>query len=160
MVSLLAPVLSGGIFLTMDKSARDEKVQIERVLSVFKHQSTLKQLLLIGLIGTAVTAINMLFTGLGLLIALPWMLASVFAVPLVAIKHQQVIPALQSSLWVCLVHIISILPFLVMVILLTVVAILPVGLGLLVLLPVLFCSIYSAFSANLIWIQMILVLSI
>ena len=173
-VALLAPVFAGGIFISLDKSASGEKVHIEGLFSAFKHKPTLKKLLLIGLIGAAVTGLNILIeympgadymmsTGsgsggsgdyrhvssgafLGKIVTLPWMLAVVFAIPLVAIKQHHAIPALKNSLGVGLLHLISIVPFLLMVALLTIAAFLPVGLGLLVLPAVLFCSVYSAFA--------------
>lgn len=173
-VALFSPVFTGGIFLAMEKSARGERAQIEDLFSVFKHQQTLKQLLLIGLIGMVVMALNSLIAHmpgndymisvgsrgqshsdytpisfgalLGRVITWPWSLAVLFGVPLVAIKQQKALPALKSSLWVGLVHLICIVPFCFMVVLLIVVAVLPVGLGLLVLLPVLFCATYRAFA--------------
>ena len=174
-VALLLPVFAGGIFIALDKANRNESIGLESLFSVFKDKPLLKELLTVGAIGVAVIVITMalqyltgtdykikveqstveggsdvykqvsegsIFTSV---VSWVWSWAILFGIPLVAINREPAIPALKQSLVACLINIIPLLIFIGMTILLTIISILPVGLGLFVLIPVLFGATYFAF---------------
>jgi len=176
LMALSLPVLAGGIFIALDKANRNEPVGLESLFSVFKDKPVLKQLLTVGAIGVAVLMLTMglqyltgtdyeikiensqvesandvykqvekgsFFTGI---ITWIWAWALFFGIPLVAIKREAAIPALKQSLIGSLMNIIPLISFVGMTILLTIISILPVGLGLFVFIPVLFATIYFAFT--------------
>ena len=175
-VALLLPVLAGGIFIALDKASRGEPIGLENLFSVFKNKPILKELLTVGAIGVAVVALTMVLqylTGTEYKIKLEtskvegasdvykqvsegsiftsvvswiWSWAILFGIPLIAINREPAIPALKHSLLGSLLNILPLLVFIGMIILLTIVSILPVGLGLLVLIPVLFGATYCAFK--------------
>jgi uncharacterized membrane protein len=174
-VALILPVLAGGIYLAAHKSSHDEPISIENLFSIFKKPEQLKQLLIIGGVGMLVVTLSYViqsFLGhdgydpgrkmginvgrhlgstslsglLGMLVSWAWSFALLFGVPLVVIKNEQAIPALKSSLKASLTSFIPLVAFYIMTIILFVLAIIPFGLGLLVLVPVIFCASYSAFK--------------
>ena len=175
-MALLFPVLAGGIFIALDKASRDEPIGLENLFSVFKNKPILKQLLTVGLISVAVVTLTLalqyltgteytlkldssetettgavyekvsegsIFTSI---VSLVWWSALLFAIPLIAINKEPAIPALKHSFYGILINFIPFLVFFGVIILLTIVSILPVGLGLLVLIPVLFGATYFAFK--------------
>lgn len=174
--ALLCPVLAGGIFIALDRNSRDEPVGLETLFSAFTNRPILKELLSVGLIGVAVVTVTLLlqyltgteyavkldsaavegagnaykdvsdgsiFTGI---VSLIWSCALLFGVPLIAIYGESAIPALKSSLAGVLLNIVPIFVFFGMILLLTIVSVIPVGLGLLVLIPVLFGAFYCGFK--------------
>ncbi len=175
-VALLLPILAGGIFIALDKTSRDEPIGLENLFSVFKYKPILKELLTVGAIGVAVVSLTLvlqyltgteyevkidsskvegtgdvykqvskgsIFTSI---VSLVWSCAMLFAIPLIAIYKESAIPALKHSLNGILLNFIPFLVFFGMIVLLTIVSILPVGLGLLVLIPVLYGAFYSSFK--------------
>jgi len=175
-VVLLFPVLAGGIFIAFDKNSKDEPIGLENLFSVFKNKLILKELLTVGLIGMAVVTLTLvlqyltgteyaikqdsakavgtsdvykevsegsIFTSI---VSLIWSCALFFGIPLIAINKESAIPALKNSLYVILANFVPFLVFFGMIVLLTIVSIIPVGLGLLVLIPVLFGAFYSVFK--------------
>jgi len=175
-VALLLPVLAGGIFIALDKSNRDEPIGLENLFSIFKDKPVLKQLLHVGLISMAVVALTMIFqylTGTEYtvkvdssqaesvndvyqkvtegsvftsIISWVWSCALLFGIPLIVINKEPVVPALKHSLYGLLVNIAPFLVFFGMIILLVIVSLIPVGLGLLILIPILFGAFHSAFK--------------
>ena len=175
-VALLLPVLAGGIFIALDKASRDEPIGLENLFSVFKDKPILKELFTVGAIGVAVILLTMALQTLtgteytvkldspegedsvdvfekvskgGLfttLIPWVWSWALLFGIPLIAINREAAIPALKHSLYGLLTNFIPLFIFFGMIILLTIISIIPVGLGLLVLFPIWFGAIYFAFK--------------
>ncbi len=173
-VALIMPVLAGGIYIAADRSSNGESPSIENLFSALKNPPILKQLLIIGGIGMAVVALNSFiqpsmgqvtetgrslslnvgqhmgntsFSGfLGLLISWAWSFALIFGVPLVALNNVDAIPALKSSLNAALSNFMPLVVFYIFSVILLFIAIIPFGLGLLVLVPVLFLASYNAYK--------------
>ena len=142
--ALLLPVLMGGIYLAAHKSAQGDVVSIESLFSMFKQPKKLKQLLIMGGIGAIVVFLSGIF---GILLTLPWSFALLFGVPLVVIKDEGALPALQNSLVASVYNLLPIIVFYLFTVVLMLVAAIPFGLGLFVLIPILFGASYSAFKA-------------
>jgi len=148
--AFLTPVFSGGIYVAIYKSDNGEPIAIESLFAMFKDPQKLKQLLIIGSIGVVVIGLTYFAqkTGgiLSLFITWAWWLASLFGIPLVAIKNQMAIESLKSSLDASFINLIPLFIFSVIASLLIILGALPVGLGLLIILPILFCASYFAFK--------------
>lgn len=142
-VALILPVLMGGIFLAAHYSYQNKPISIENLFSMFKKPDQLKQLLIIGVIGMVALFLSSL---IGSIVMLLWVPALLFSVPLVAIKKEQAISALQSSLMASISNLPPIILFYFMTMILMFIALIPIGLGLLVFVPVMFGAIYSAFK--------------
>ena len=142
-VALILPVLMGGIFLAAHYSYQNKPISIENLFSMFKKPDQLKQLLIIGVIGMVALFLSSL---IGSIVMLLWVPGLLFSVPLVAIKKEQAISALQSSLMASISNLPPIILFYFMTMILMFIALIPIGLGLLVFVPVMFGAIYSAFK--------------
>ncbi len=177
LVVLLTPCLVGGIYLAQDKYNQGDAIGFKDIFGVFSDQALLKQCLIIGAIGMAVMTVNALIykmPGSGYMmssysgtsasssslvkyfslgdfltgvVTVCWLLAALFGVPLVVLKKMQVIAALKLSVVAILVNLIPLLVFYVIVFVLVFIAIIPFGLGLVVLVPVIFCALYCAFNS-------------
>ncbi|MDY6943159.1 MAG: BPSS1780 family membrane protein [Pseudomonadota bacterium] len=95
--------------------------------------------------GLGVTA----FLAIGIILTLQIALSMgmMFGIPLVTLRGVEPIAALRSSFSGCLKNIPALLVFTLVGVGLTVVAIIPLGLGLLILLPLISCATYRAFNA-------------
>ncbi len=175
LAAFLTPIFAGGIYMAAYKSDNGEPIAIENLFSMLKNKQKLKQLMIIGAIGVAIVGLtyiaqNMmgsdyemryntgnnttfsknntttLGSTLSSIITWGWGLASLFSIPLVAIKNQMAIESLKNSISASLINLIPLLIFYGFGILLLIVGAIPVGLGLLIVLPVLFCASYFAFK--------------
>ncbi len=173
-VALLAPVFAGGIYLAVSNSDKGEPIAIENLFSMFKDPQKLKQLLMIGAIGMTVVGLSYLIQNmpgsnyemrygsgansnihdktttlgslLSSLISWAWGFAVLFSIPLVAIKNQLAVESLKSSFSASLYNLIQLGVFYVIAFLLIFIGAIPFGLGLLVVMPILFCTSYFAFK--------------
>lgn len=82
---------------------------------------------------------------LGLALSVPLLMAVWFAPPLVLFNNMEAIPALKASFHACLQNMLVFLVYGLIVTVLAFVAALPMGLGFLVLGPVLFASLYASY---------------
>ena len=173
--ALLTPVFAGGIYVSVNKRDNGESIAIENLFSMFKDSQKLKQLLIIGGIGVAVVGLtyiaqNMvgsdyemryksgndisysenktttLGATLSSIITWSWGFSSLFSIPLVAIKNQMAIKSLKNSFSASLINLPSLIVFYGLGFMLMILGTIPFGLGLLVVLPVLFCASYFAFK--------------
>lgn len=169
--ALFMPVLAGGVFIAFDNMSRDETIGLENLFSVFNNKPILKELITVGIIGVAMVALTLVLlylTGTEYevkvagttdvyetetkgsvytsIVSFFWPCALIFSIPLVAINKVNAIPALKQSLQGLVLNIVPMFIFAVMIFLLAIVSILPVGLGLLVLIPVLFGAVYTGFK--------------
>lgn len=170
--ALLAPVFLGGIYVAAFKADNGEPIAMEILFSMFKDKQKLKQLLTIGGIGVAVVGLTYLLQNtsgsepamqsqpnanvnveattlnstLSMLMFWTWSLATIFSVPLVAIANQGATESLKSSIFAALTNLIPLIIFFVCALLLTIVSIIPFGIGLLVVVPTLFCAMYFMFK--------------
>ena len=175
LAAFLTPVFAGGIYMAAYKSDNGEPIAIENLFAIFKNSQKLKQLLIIGAIGVAVVGLtyiaqNMvgsdyemryksgndttfsenrtttLGSTLSSIITWAWGFVSLFSIPLVAIKNQMAIESLKNSFSASLINLIPLFIFYGCGLLLMILGAIPFGLGLLIVLPVLFCASYFAFK--------------
>lgn len=175
-IALLAPCFIGGIYLALNKHNQGESISFKDIFLTFKDQVLLKQCLIIGAIGVAVIVVNSLiykmpgssymmssYSGTSAstssnvrhfslgdfltgFVTICWSMAVLFGVPLVVIKKMQAIAALKLSIIAILANLPPMVVFYVTVFVLGFIAIIPFGLGLIVLIPVIFCALYCAFN--------------
>lgn len=168
--SIITPVFAGGVFLTLDKNNRGEPIEFMGLFSAFKTDNEKIQLLILGAIGIAVLFINVLVWKwfgprhstynllsistylsfamiLSMLISVIWAMALSFSVPLIVLHKLDVITALKTSLKAALANIVPMLVYFLMIFALMVVAIIPLGLGMLIVMPVVFCANYAVFKS-------------
>ncbi len=98
-------------------------------------------------------AIGGLFVGAGLIMALIVLIVGVlismalfYSIPLVMLGRQNAWPAIQDSVMACWLNIVPLLIFGLIFMVLAFIAFIPFGLGMLVLLPVAFCAVYSSYQ--------------
>ncbi len=82
---------------------------------------------------------------IGVALSIPIYMAMWFSPALIALNHLPLGEALASSFGACLRNILPFLVYGVVMLLFTIVAMIPIGLGLFVLLPVLFASVYASY---------------
>lgn len=168
-VTLLAPVFAGGIYLAISNSDNGDSIAIENLFSMYKEPQKLKQLLIVGAIGLAVVGLSYIvqnMTGsdykmsyssggssntysqqntttfgglLSSLICWAWVFAVLFSIPLIALKKQMAVESLKSSFKASLYNLIPLVVFYGIAFVLIFIGIIPLGLGLLVVIPILFC---------------------
>ena len=169
-VALLTPVIAGGIMIGCRARASGGKVQIEHMWAAF--QGPVAQLIIVGAVtlgvsfligilmavvggaammgaatGSGGMAMGGLFLGfiLSLVLLIPLAMATWFAIPLVAIRGVDAITAMKSSFKASLANLVPLIVLGVIYAVLMFIASLPFGLGLLVVLPMVWGSQYAAF---------------
>jgi uncharacterized membrane protein len=169
-VALLTPVIAGGIMLGCRARASGGKVQIEHRWAGF--QGPVAQLIIVGaitlgvsiLIGIVVAvvggaammgaatgsggmAMGGLFLGLilSLVLVIPLAMATWFAIPLVAIRGVDAITAMKSSFKASLANLVPLVVLGVIVAVALFIGSLPFGLGLLVVIPIVWGAQYASF---------------
>lgn len=170
-VALLAPVIAGGLMLGCRARASGGKVQIEHLWAGF--QGPVGQLIIIGAItlgvgiligllvalvggaammggmasGSGGVAVGGMLLGLvlSLVLIIPLAMATWFATPLVAIRGVDAITAMKSSFKASLANLVPLIVLGVIYGVLMFIASLPFGLGLLVVLPMVWGSQYASF---------------
>lgn len=171
-VALLTPVITGGLMLGCRARASGGKVQIEHLWGGF--QGPVAQLIIIGAVtlgvsiligivmalvggaammggvaaGSGGMAMGGLFIGfiLSLILLIPLAMATWFAAPLVAIRGVDAITAMKSSFKASLANLVPLIVLGIIYAVLLFVASLPFGLGLLVVLPMIWGSAYASFK--------------
>jgi uncharacterized membrane protein len=171
---LLAPVLTAGLMLGCRDLERHGDLTVGALFAGFSNRAGrliglgalgLAAMVLIFAVAGAVFGLGMwtllgappedvgpaelLTLLLGILVAvaasLPVYMAMWFAPALIALEDLALLAAIRSSFFACLRNILPFLVYGVMLMLLAVLAIIPLGLGLLVLLPVLLASVYASY---------------
>ena len=86
--------------------------------------------------------------GLLLMLALQlaWIMAMIFAVPLVMLRGTAPLEAVKASLNACVRNLLPLLVFGVINVVLVIIALIPAGLGLLILVPVTLCAVYCGYK--------------
>jgi uncharacterized membrane protein len=171
--SLIIPGLSAGVILGCKALNDGDRLTVGHVFSAFKTRGS--ALLLLGLAGFVlylIALIPLFFVlggsfvammrgdpsalwgaGMGLLLAflgtmaisVPVYMAVWFAPALVALHDEPPLAALRQSFGGCLKNVVPFLLYGVIVLGLALVAVIPFGLGLLVLMPVIFASVYTSY---------------
>ncbi|VAX07761.1 hypothetical protein MNBD_GAMMA26-855 [hydrothermal vent metagenome] len=164
---LILPVIVGGLLLAIRTVDEGSNVEIMVLFHCFQDNSRLNPLLILGAIMLAASAVAgiamMLYIGnaimvdfgpgtlLGLLVVLVLQvfiaMAFFYAIPLVTFELIAPIEALKTSYNACLLNIIPLLLFSIIYIILFFLAIIPFGLGLILLIPVVFCAVYCSYKS-------------
>ncbi len=171
---IVAPYFAGGVYLNLHQSNQGNNISFLGLFSALNSDYN-KQLLLLGVMGTVVVLLDYAFHhfsfftqqmqhidsrtqrsldssfslggALSWLIHTMWGIALSFCVPLVVLRHAKTLPALKLSIVAVLHNIPALLVYYIMVMILLFISIIPVGLGLFISLPVIFCASYFVFSA-------------
>lgn len=154
--TILVPVVGTFLYAGMLKSLRGHatgrQMQFDDLWSALNDQDRLVHLAIVALVPTLGSILRaMLPHGLiggllGALVAVVVMALTYFAVPLVLFRNQEAPLALKSSFEGVLANLPAVIVFWIACIVLTFIAILPLGLGLLVLVPVLLGAAYEAYA--------------
>ena len=171
---LLMPVLGAGMLLVCRKIDEEERVQIDDLFAGFKQNAgplvmvgVLYMLAMFaivvivvvvgggsvagGLLSAQPAGLGVIFGGLmlslllSLALSVPVVMAVWFAPALVFFNHMQPVEALKASFEACMKNVLAFLVYGLIVLVLAFFAALPVGLGFLVLIPVLAGSVYAAY---------------
>ena len=147
---LFAPLLFSGALRASQKASSSERLDFSDFFSGVASRRN--AMIILGLIMTASLAgLGVLFGAdlvarlLGLLLVLPLVMCLWFAPALVLFNHMPPLEALKASFNACLKNSLSLLVYGLIVMLLVFFAALPVGLGFLVLMPVLSGSAYVSY---------------
>ena len=171
---LLMPVLGAGLLLVCRKIDEEERVQIDDLFAGFKQNAgplvmvgvlyMLAMLAIVviviavgggsvagGLLSAQPAGLGVIFGGLmlslllSLALSVPAVMAIWFAPALVFFNNMQPVEALKASFEACMKNVLAFLVYGLIVLVLAFFAALPVGLGFLVLIPVLAGSVYAAY---------------
>lgn len=171
---LLMPVLGAGLLLVCRKIDEGESVQIDDLFAGFKQNAgplvmvgvlymvAMFAIVVIvvvvgggsvagGLLSAQPAGLGVIFGGLmlslllSLALSVPVVMAVWFAPALVFFNHMQPVEALKASFEACMKNVLAFLVYGLIVLVLAFFAALPVGLGFLVLIPVLAGSVYAAY---------------
>ncbi len=171
---LLMPVLGAGLLLVCRKIDEEERVQIDDLFAGFKQNAgplvmvgvlymvAMFAIVVIvvvvgggsvagGLLSAQPAGLGVIFGGLmlslllSLALSVPVVMAVWFAPALVFFNHMQPVEALKASFEACMKNVLAFLVYWLSVLVLAFFAALPVGLGFLVLIPVLAGSVYAAY---------------
>ena len=171
---LLMPVLGAGMLLVCRKIDEEERVQIDDLFAGFKQNAgplvmvgvlymvAMFAIVVIvvvvgggsvagGLLSAQPEGLGVIFGGLmlslllSLALSVPVVMAVWFAPALVFFNHMQPVEALKASFEACMKNVLAFLVYGLIVLVLAFFAALPVGLGFLVLIPVLAGSVYAAY---------------
>ncbi|MBP7203396.1 MAG: hypothetical protein KBA32_09355 [Propionivibrio sp.] len=171
---LLMPVLGAGLLLVCRKIDEEERVQIDDLFAGFKQNAgplvmvgvlymvAMFAIVVIvvvvgggsvagGLLSAQPEGLGVIFGGLmlslllSLALSVPVVMAVWFAPALVFFNHMQPVEALKASFEACMKNVLAFLVYGLIVLVLAFFAALPVGLGFLVLIPVLAGSVYAAY---------------
>lgn len=171
---LLMPVLGAGLLLVCRKIDEGESVQIDDLFAGFKQNAgplvmvgvlyMLAMLAIVviviavgggsvagGLLSAQPAGLGVIFGGLmlslllSLALSVPAVMAIWFAPALVFFNNMQPVEALKASFEACMKNVLAFLVYGLIVLVLAFFAALPVGLGFLVLIPVLAGSVYAAY---------------
>ena len=171
---LLMPVLGAGLLLVCRKIDEEERVQIDDLFAGFKQNAgplvmvgvlymvAMFAIVVIvvvvgggsvagGLLSAQPAGLGVIFGGLmlslllSLALSVPVAMAVWFAPALVFFNNMQPVEALKASFEACMKNVLAFLVYGLIVLVLAFFAALPVGLGFLVLIPVLAGSVYAAY---------------
>jgi uncharacterized membrane protein len=171
---LLYPVFAAGFMLTCQALDKGEEIGIEHLFAGFKNKtSDLMVVGLLALVGTLIVVVpaaliaggagvfaamtggtaaimamgvTMVVVALAVMaVTIPIYMALWFAAPLVIFHGLKPGDALKASFFACLKNVIPFLLYSIVLLVLFVLAAIPFGLGFLVLVPVLFASVYTSY---------------
>lgn len=170
---LIVPLLMGGMLYSAQKADQGQATDIMDIFAMFKDEQRRTPLVILGLLMLAVGFVMMVIMGGmmfasvdsmatgdlsgmpsigmgGLLIAILVGILSamlfMFATPLVMFQKMSAIDAVKNSFMACVKNFPAFIIFMIIYTLLAIVAAIPFGLGLLILLPVTVAAVYVAYK--------------
>ncbi len=153
---LLIPVLTtfvmAGVLKGLRRQASGGAIEFGDMFSAFTDQDRMVHLAIVAAVSVLASLISQLIGGnmlgmlVGFLISLAATALTYFAVPLVMFRQQDAIGALKWSLNGVLANIPAVIVYWVLCVVLIILGTIPLGLGLIVVLPVLICASYEAYA--------------
>jgi hypothetical protein len=154
--TILVPIVSTFLYAGMLQSLRGQAtgrgMRFDDLWSAFNDQDRMVHLAIVSLVPLLGSLLRAVLEGgfiggvIGALVSLVVLALTYFAVPLVLFRNLDAPQALKSSFEGVLANLPAVIVFWMVCIVLTVIAILPLGLGLLVLVPVLLGAAYEAYA--------------
>ncbi len=155
LAAVLTPVLIAGLLFGANELHQGRILTPAHLFQAFQDQSRLMQLALLGLVPLTVTLLQKgvmamslpqeLTTLTGLVLSLAGACALLFGLPLVMLGNTRALDAVMASLRACRAHPLAIAVFLGLALLLMILAMIPLGLGLLVYLPVMVAAVHTSY---------------
>jgi uncharacterized membrane protein len=155
LVALLTPALIGGMLYSAREQSEGRALAPAQLFMVFQDQPKLIQLALLGLAPLTATLLQKgimastmprgLEALLGLLLSLVTTCVLLYGLPLVVLGNKRALEAVQASLRACLAQPLAVGVFLGLALLLMIIAMIPLGLGLLVFLPVMVGAMHASY---------------
>ena len=152
LVPVVATFLYAGMLRSLRGQATGRTMQFDDLWSAFGDQDRMVHLAIVSLVPMLGSLLQAALSGgfigwvLGALISLVVIALTYFAVPLVLFRQMEAPQALKSSLDGVIANLPAVVVFWAACIVLTLLAIVPLGLGLLVLVPVLLGAAYEAYA--------------
>ena len=153
--ALLSPVLIGGLLLGVREVEAGRELKPGQIFIALQDPPKLIQLALLGLVPLAVTLLQQVVMAssvpqglaalIGLLLSLASACALLYGLPLVMLGNRQAVEAVPASLRACLGQPVAVGVFLGLAVLLLFVALIPLGLGVLVYLPVMVGAMHASY---------------
>lgn len=154
--ALLSPVLFGGFLLGVREVDAGRELKPAQIFIAFQDRPKMIQLALLGLVPLVITLLQQgvmrssvpqsLAVLIGLLLSLACACALLYALPLVMLDNKLAREAVPSSLRACFGQPVAIGVFLGLAVLLLILALIPLGLGLLVYLPVMIGAMHASYQ--------------
>jgi hypothetical protein len=152
LVPIVGTFLYAGMLQSLRGQATGRGMQFDDLWSAFNDQDRMVHLAIVSLVPLLGSLLRAVLEGgfiggvAGALVSLVVLALTYFAVPLVLFRNLDALMALKSSFEGVLANLPAVIVFWMVCIVLTVIAILPLGLGLLVLVPVLLGAAYEAYA--------------
>ncbi len=153
---ILAPIvgtfLYAGILLGLRQQAAGVDLRVDALFSALRDQDKMVHIAIVALVPVLGSVLQSIFARgfigwlIGALVTLAVIALTYFAVPLVLFQKRDAISAMKLSLEGVTANIPAVIVYWIIVCVLTVLALLPLGLGLLVLIPVLLGATYEAYA--------------
>jgi uncharacterized membrane protein len=153
--ALSMPALIAGMLQGVREVEAGRKLEAAHLFHAFRDQAKLVQLALLGVVPLAVTLLQkalvsspmpeLLAALIGLFLSLASACALLYGIPLIMFGNKQAAEAVPSSLRACLAQPLAVGVFLGLAVLLAIAAAIPLGLGLLVYLPVMVAAMHASY---------------
>jgi len=152
LVPVVGTFLYAGMLRSLRGHATGRTMQFDDLWSAFGDQDRMVHLAIVSLVPVLGSLLQSAFSGgfvgsvLGALVSVVVIALTYFAVPLVLFRNLEAPHALKSSLEGVIANLPAVIVFWIACIVLTLLALVPLGLGLLVLVPVLLGAAYEAYA--------------
>lgn len=152
LVPIVANFFYAGVLLGLREQATGGSLRFDHLFSAFKAGDKLVHIAIVAVVSLLGSLLSQALQGslagnlLGFLVSLSFSALTFFAIPLVLFRNQDAVSALKWSLNGVLANIPAVIVFWILMIIIGFLAILPIGLGLIVALPVFVGAAYEAYA--------------